>query len=149
MPVFQGLRPRHSVAILSSNCHQWLLAKMGAIFANGMACGIYQTSSPDSIKCILEDSGADILVVEDSSFMNKVLKITNGLKAIVQISGEIIEPLTNVPTLTWSALMDLGASQSEDKLNYRLATTAINQCCLLERKHGLRRSSILNDHIKT
>ena len=123
------------MAILSANRPHWLLAKMAAVFADGMACGIYLTSSAESVSYILQDSVADILVVEDAAHMATALKATKDnpgvLKAVVQIEGEIEESLPGVPCMTWSALMDLGRAQSESGLNDRLSRMAINQCCLL------------------
>ena len=54
--VHLGLENMHSVCIMGSNCPEWFFADLGAIFAGGVACGIYANSSKDTIQYILEDS---------------------------------------------------------------------------------------------
>lgn len=51
-----GLEPRHSVAILGYNSAEWFLADLAAVFAGGVAVGIYETSGEEVIQHILEDS---------------------------------------------------------------------------------------------
>ncbi len=41
-----GLKPGGGVTIVGKNCPQWLIGNNGAIFAGGVATGIYITSTP-------------------------------------------------------------------------------------------------------
>ena len=45
-----GLEPFHSVAILGFNCPEWFISDIGAIFAGGLACGLYPTNSAETNK---------------------------------------------------------------------------------------------------
>ena len=49
------------------------MADLAAVFAGGMAAGIYPTSSPDACRFIMEDCNANILVVEDDKQLAKFL----------------------------------------------------------------------------
>ena len=49
------------------------MADLAAVFAGGMAAGIYPTSSPDACRFIMEDCHANILVVEDDKQLAKFL----------------------------------------------------------------------------
>jgi len=39
-----GLEPHHSVGILGFNSPEWFLSDLGAVFAGGIATGIYQVN---------------------------------------------------------------------------------------------------------
>ena len=49
------------------------MADLAAVFAGGMAAGIYPTSSPDACRFIMQDCHANILVVEDDKQLAKFL----------------------------------------------------------------------------
>ena len=50
-----GLESRHGVAIIGFNSPEWFIADLAAVFANGIAAGIYATNSPEACKYILEN----------------------------------------------------------------------------------------------
>ena len=86
------MEARHSVCIMSFNCPEWFIADVAAIFAGGFACGLYLTNSEETSKYILNDSRANIIVVENDEILQKFLKIKSELthlKKIIQIEGEI------------------------------------------------------------
>jgi long-chain-fatty-acid--CoA ligase ACSBG len=125
-----GLQRYHAVCILGFNTPEWFIADMGAIFAGGFAAGIYTTNSPEACAYVAEDSQANIFVVEDEKQLAKILEVRDKLphlKAIIQYTGEPTAP----GVLSWSKLMMIGSQQSDDELDARLKTVAINQCCTL------------------
>ncbi len=81
------------MCILSFNCPEWFISDVAAIFAGGFACGLYATNSADTDVYVLNDSRADILVVESDSELRKILPAVRekcpALKKIVQIAGEV------------------------------------------------------------
>ena len=85
-----GLEPRKSVGILGFNSPEWFMADMAAVFANGIAVGIYATNSPEMCQYMANHSRCNILVVEDEKQLEKILKVKSeltDLKAIVQYTG--------------------------------------------------------------
>ena len=63
---------------------------MAAVFANGIAVGIYATNSPEMCQYMANHSRCNILVVEDEKQLEKILKVKSeltDLKAIVQYTG--------------------------------------------------------------
>ena len=50
-----GLQHRHGVGIIGFNSPEWFMADLAAVFAGGMAAGIYPTSSPDACKYIMQN----------------------------------------------------------------------------------------------
>ncbi|KAJ8955436.1 hypothetical protein NQ318_003535 [Aromia moschata] len=112
--LYLGLERRHSVCILGFN--------------RGIAVGIYTTNSPEACLYCIENSDADIIVVEDDVQLQKVLFVRSKiphLKAIVQYSGEP----TDSTVLSWNKLMEIGEKQTDDLLEDALRAIAINECC--------------------
>ena len=70
----------HSVGVMASNCVQWTTSSHAAIFAGGLICGIYQTSSPDIVLHCAKMSDMDILVVEDLKMLRHALGAKKNLK---------------------------------------------------------------------
>jgi long-subunit acyl-CoA synthetase (AMP-forming) len=74
-----GLRETHAVAIMSANCPEWFATSYASIFAGGIPCGIYPTSSPEIASYICQNASADILILDD---LDQLTKILNGRKNI-------------------------------------------------------------------
>jgi long-chain-fatty-acid--CoA ligase ACSBG len=125
-----GLTSRGGVTILGFNSPEWFISHLGAIFANGISAGIYQTNNADACKYIAADCKANIAIVEDEKQLEKFLKIREDLpqlKAIVQYSGQP----TVEGVLSWSELLNIGKRESDVDLDKRKAEIAINNCCQL------------------
>lgn len=61
---------------------------MGAIHSRGIIAGIYTTNSADAVLHVLQDSRAQIVVVDDAKQMDKIQSIRDKLpllKAAIQI----------------------------------------------------------------
>jgi long-chain-fatty-acid--CoA ligase ACSBG len=82
-----GCKPWEIVNILGFNSPEWLIANNGAMFAAGIAAGIYATNTADACQYITEHSKACILVVENNAQARKYENIDKAkypnLKAIV------------------------------------------------------------------
>lgn len=125
-----GLEKYHSVCILGFNSPQWFIADMASIYAGGFAAGIYTTNSPEACQYCAESSRANIIVVEDSKQLEKILQIKKDLpllKAIIQYEGIPKEK----DVLSWNDLLEIGKKESDDKLEAILKTMAVNECCTL------------------
>jgi long-chain-fatty-acid--CoA ligase ACSBG len=125
-----GLESRGGVTIIGFNSPEWFMTHMGAIFANGVPAGIYETNNVDACKYIATDCKANIAVVEDERQLAKFLQFRDKLphlKVIIQYSGKP----TVEGVLSWSELMDIGRMESDEELEKRKAESAINRCCML------------------
>ena len=125
-----GLEPRKTVGIVGFNSPEWFVADVAAVFAGGIACGIYATNSAEACQFIADDSETNILVVEDEKQVDKMMTVRAELKdvkAIVQYTGEP----TRDGVLSWKQLLEIGQNESEEELEQRLAGVAVNQCCHL------------------
>ena len=70
-----GLEPYNSVTISGFNSPEWCLSALGAILAGGVSTGLYPTNSAEMNKYIMNDSGANIFVVEDHATLKKMLPV--------------------------------------------------------------------------
>ncbi|XP_070524552.1 very long-chain-fatty-acid--CoA ligase bubblegum isoform X2 [Cardiocondyla obscurior] len=125
-----GLERHHSVCIIGFNCPKWFIADLAAIYAGGLATGIYTTNSPEACQYCAEHSRANIIIVEDNKQLQKILQIKHNLthlKAIIQYDGVPSES----DVLSWEALLNIGTKESEDKLLSVMKTIGINECCIL------------------
>lgn len=125
-----GLEERHSVCILGFNSVEWFLSDLAAIFAGGIAVGVYTTNSPEACRHSAEVSRANIIVVEDNQQLEKIINIRASLpkvKTIIQYTGE---PKYD-DVMTWKKLVEIGKSLPDSLVDERLKNIAINQCCTL------------------
>ncbi|XP_033749822.1 long-chain-fatty-acid--CoA ligase ACSBG2-like [Pecten maximus] len=127
-----GLEPYNAVSILGFNSPEWAIADLGAIFAGGLATGVYTTNTPEACKFILSDSRTNVAVVENDVQLQKIIKIWDDLphlKAIVQYTGELKEAKENV--YTWKDFMAKGEDVPDSTLQERLNIQAPNKACTL------------------
>lgn len=125
-----GLKRFHAVAILGANGPEWVISEMAAIFAGGLAMGIYQTNSPGACSYLLRDSGANICLFDTEIQQKKILEIQSELpelSAIIQWTGTDSQP----GIILWSDLLELGKSVSDEVLEKRLRGISINQACVI------------------
>ncbi|XP_065059824.1 long-chain-fatty-acid--CoA ligase ACSBG2-like [Rhopilema esculentum] len=127
-----GLEPYNAVGIIGFNSPEWMISDLGAIYACGLAAGIYTTSTPDACLFIAADAQVNILVAENDVQVQKFLKIWDklpSLKAIIQYKGELKEKMDNV--YTWNEIMDMGRQCDDEALKQRMAMAQPNKCCTL------------------
>lgn len=127
-----GLERYHGVAILGFNSVEWFIADIGAIFAGGLAVGIYTTNSPEACQYVADNCRANVIVVENHKQLVKILQVQDQLphlKAIVQYKDELKEKKPNV--YSWAEFMDLGAEIADAQLDDIIASQKPNQCCTL------------------
>lgn len=69
------LGPNTNIAILGFNSPGWFYAHLGCMLNGGKPIGMYPTSTTDVCKQILDNSDAEVLVVEDDSQLQKFVGI--------------------------------------------------------------------------
>jgi len=88
-----GIEPGDRVAILSATRYEWTLLDMAILSLGAVTVPIYQSTLADEAEHILRDSGARIVFVEDSSQLEKVLRVRGHLSAlekIILIQGKVL-----------------------------------------------------------
>ena len=63
------------MAISGFNSPEWFQSALAAILSGGFCCGLYPTNSADMNAYIMNDSRAEILVVEDDATLRKMLPV--------------------------------------------------------------------------
>jgi len=144
-----GLTRHHSVGIMGNNTPEWVISDLAAIFAGGIAVGLYHEYGHEEISRVALECKADIIVVENEALLKKVLLIQHklpDLRAIVQLQGD--PPLSDKRRLhkshkkhivSWSELLDIGRDLPDGKLDDRLRRIAINHCCNVLYSSGTNR----------
>lgn len=121
-----GLERHRTVAILGSNSPEWSFSVLGAVFAGGLATGVYTTNTPQAVFFQLKHSKANIAVVEDEAQLQKILPFRDqlpDLRAIV-MWGE--EPWQE-GVISWQQLLQIGQTVLDSELDERLRSQAVNQ----------------------
>ena len=89
---------------------------------------VLQTNNAAACQYVSDHSRSNVLVVENKEQLDKILSVRHELphlRHIVQYTGDT----GGVPgVITWSQLMELGRTQSDQELDRRLADIAVNQC---------------------
>lgn len=127
-----GLEPGNGVGILGFNSPEWFLSNVGAIYAGGLAVGIYTTNTAEACAFVANDSRANIMVVENHQQLQKILEVKHKLpllKAIIVYSGEVAVKQPNI--YSWQEIMDIGQQVPMSAVHETLKLTAPNKCCLL------------------
>jgi long-chain acyl-CoA synthetase len=103
------------VALMSRTRYEWTLADYAIWTAGAVTVPIYETSSPDQVAWILEDSGAVAVVVETATHAGAVTSVRDrlpGLRDVWQIESGALDELNRV-----------GTDVSDDTLDARRAST--------------------------
>lgn len=93
-----GLKPNCCVSIIGFNAPQWYISAYGAIFAGGVCCGLYTTNTAETCMYALKDTQCEIVVVENTEQLDKILKYHAEckIKSIIQYSGAIKDSLNGL-----------------------------------------------------
>ena len=81
-----GLNPLDGVTIYGFNSYQWFVSEIAAIFAGGIAAGIYPTDTPEQFDFKMNHSGSSILMMQSFAKFEACLdqcKGNSNLKAVV------------------------------------------------------------------
>ncbi|XP_066989665.1 long-chain-fatty-acid--CoA ligase ACSBG2-like [Macrobrachium rosenbergii] len=141
-----GLKRLHAVCMFGYNNPRWFMGHLAAIFAGGIAAGIYHTNEIDACEYIARDAKAHIFVVEGQREVSIMKEVQERLKqklVIIQYSGLPDDE----DVYTWQDVLDIGEKESDEELKERLAQIAINQCCALvytSGTSGLSKGVMLN-----
>ena len=77
-----GLRPGDAVGLMSKTRYEWTLCDFALWAAGAVPVPIYETSSPDQVRWILEDSGAVGIITETDAHHDAVDKVRDQLPGL-------------------------------------------------------------------
>ncbi|MFI2104882.1 AMP-dependent synthetase/ligase [Isoptericola sp. NPDC019693] len=83
--VARGIEPGDRVAIMSRTRYEWTLLDFAAWAAGAVVVPVYETSSPEQVRWILEDSGARVVVVETPAHADAVRQVDDELPALEDV----------------------------------------------------------------
>jgi long-chain acyl-CoA synthetase len=113
--VAAGIQVGERVGLMSRTRYEWTLADYAIWTAGAVTVPIYETSSPEQVGWILEDSGAVAVVVETATHAGAVAAVRDRLTAlrdVWQIESGALDELNRA-----------GADVSDDTLAARRAST--------------------------
>lgn len=135
-----GVEQHDAVNIYGFNSPEWIIAEYAAIFAGGMAAGIYPSDTVEQVLFKCRHSGASLAICEDGkkfqAFADNIEECPK-LKAIVSWSYEHdAKTLTRkdgseVQCLTWAQLIELGKAEEDTALDAVIALQKPGHCCAL------------------
>jgi long-chain acyl-CoA synthetase len=120
-----GLNPGDRVCILSFNRLEWIVADLGIMTAGGVNVPIYHTNTAEQCAYIMDDSGASIVVVENTEQLRKITGMNRRSASrpkIILIEGETDDQ----GVITYASLIETGymamteLSQEIDKRKRRV-----------------------------
>lgn len=130
-----GLERYEGVSIIGFNSVEWAVADVGAIFAGGVAAGIYTTNSPPACEYIVKHSDSAVVVCDGVKQLEKFLAIEKNLpklKALVMWNDEVPAGIqSTVPVYSFNDFVKLGANVADERLLQVMDSQRPGQCCTL------------------
>jgi long-chain acyl-CoA synthetase len=80
-----GFRKGDKAAILAANSPEWTLADAGCLFAGLIDVPIYTTLAPNSVRYIINDSGARVFFLENKSAYDRIAEIFGDCESIEKL----------------------------------------------------------------
>ncbi len=80
-----GIAPGDRIALLSRTRYEWTLMDYAIWFAGAVTVPIYETSSVEQVRWILEDSGAAAVVAENSRHTGRIAALRSGLPDLIHV----------------------------------------------------------------
>ena len=85
-----GVAPGDRVAVLSATRYEWPILDFAILAAGAVTVPIYETSSAEQVKFVLEDSGAVLIFAETDAHADKIEHLKNELphlRDVLRIEG--------------------------------------------------------------
>lgn len=117
--IAQGVQPGDRVAILSATRYEWAIIDFAILSIGAVTVPIYETSAPEQVRHVLDNSGAVLVFAETDSHAERIEQLRDqipGLRTVLRIEGSGPAAL--------DVLAEAGQSIGNTELDARLA--AIN-----------------------
>lgn len=95
-----------SVAILAGNTFAWPVTDIGTLASGKTSVGIYPTSAPVQVEKMLLDSGAGLVVTDDSEQLLSVLEMQSRLPDLKEVISLVSDAVPG--TIRWSDWLETG-----------------------------------------
>lgn len=122
-----GLKTGDRVAILAANSPEWTLTDAGCQFAGIIDVPIYTTLTPESVKYIINDSGAKVFFLEDVKAFERLKDSILECETLQKIIFFGSETIDSDDAMTLSDLEKLGAklkTENPDLIKKVISATA-------------------------
>ncbi|KAG6956252.1 hypothetical protein JG687_00010710 [Phytophthora cactorum] len=130
-----GLERYQGVSIIGFNSPEWAIADVGAIFAGGVAAGIYTTNNPKACEFIAKHSDSGVVVCDGMKQLEKFLAIAKDLpklKALVMWNDVVPEGIQSpVPVYSFEDFMEIGKDVKDETLKEIMDSQKPGNCCTL------------------
>ena len=114
--IAEGVQPGDRVALLSATRYEWVILDYAILSIGAVTVPIYETSSPEQVRWVLEDSGAVLAFVEIEAHALMVKELQDELPALRKVA--VIE--STAPSAL-DALAEAGATTDPAEVDRRLA----------------------------
>lgn len=98
-----GLEPGDKIAVLSKNCAEWFITDLALMHGGYISVPIYPTANPDTIRYVLQHSGAKAIVLG---------KLDHWADQEAGVGGELLRlamPYDTMPAqYQWEQLLNMG-----------------------------------------
>ncbi|MGZ5392317.1 MAG: AMP-binding protein, partial [Mycobacterium sp.] len=114
--IAEGVAPGDRVAVLSATRYEWPILDFAILAAGAVTVPIYETSSAEQVKFVLQDSGAVLIFAETDAHADNIEQFKDdvpALRKVLRIDG------SGTPAL--DALTEAGRSVDAKQLDDRLA----------------------------
>lgn len=135
-----GVQPGDRVALMSATRYEWTLLDYAIWAAGAVTVTIYETSSADQAKFILEDSGATAVIVEDAEMTAMVEGLGTQVKHVWTIDDGGVEALNALGEGADVDIEERRTSRRADDLCtivYTSGTTGRPKGCMLTHRNLL------------
>lgn len=115
--IAHGVQAGDRVAILSATRYEWPIIDFAILSIGAVTVPIYETSAPEQIRHVLDDSGAVLVIAETDAHADRVEQLTDQLpavRAVLRIESSTAEPALDV-------LAAAGQSEDAATLDARVA----------------------------
>jgi long-chain acyl-CoA synthetase len=114
--VASGIQAGDRVGLMSRTRYEWTLADYAIWFAGAVTVPIYETSSAEQVRWILEDSDAAACIVETTAHEAIVAEVRDALPSLTAVWS--IEPDGTIPLET---LTEVGSHVTDEEVEARRA----------------------------
>ncbi|MFZ0831702.1 MAG: long-chain fatty acid--CoA ligase [Mycobacterium sp.] len=112
----EGVNAGDRVAILSTTRYEWVILDYAILSVGAVTVPIYETSSPDQVRWVLEDSGAVLAFAETDAHAQTIKELAAELPAL----RRVLQLESTGPTAL-DELSDAGSAVDASQLDARLA----------------------------
>ncbi len=110
-----GIKKGERVAIISDTRYEWSLCDLGVLLCGGIVVPIYPTLTEDAVEYIINNSGCEIVIVENKGQLQKIRSQWQELPTIKH--AIVIDDFGDLPEYD-KRILSLGGLKDIGKLNF-------------------------------